>query len=347
MAKVIPVQKERFSAAFDFLERELPLFPEKDPNAWIQFKKFSNLTDQEATGAVRLDGSAPLIFASPLGDSTWGLFDPDAPARISLSTSVLTRFKDNATDPDAQQFLIAKVLHELCHWGCFRKKVADDDEAGEKFENGAFGKELQPWWATIATTPLQPGISATSQDVFTDANARAAACKDMLFKPGNVPGRVADPARQVFSGADVSEPMPRGYRNNNPGNIRNTGIGWRGLSDMGDRTTFQQIENNFCVFREPEWGIRAMAILLRTYKREHNLITPRAIISRYAPAGDNNDVNSYSSALAAALNVDRDSVVNADDDAVVLTMIRAMARHENGVKAPYSDVQLQTALLLI
>lgn len=339
MAQMIPVHKTRFPNAFQFLERELPLLPTQNPGAWAAFTKFSNLPEEVALRAIAIDGSPPVLFASPLGESTWGLFDPDAPGRISVSSSVLTRFEGAPSGGDAQKFLLAKVLHELCHWGCFRRNVTDNDEAGENFERAAFGLELQPWWITAPPAP--------SVDVFADAVARAAECKEMLFKAGHVPGRLSDPSRLVFGGEDVTEPMARGYRNNNPGNIRTSAIAWRGLAEPGDRAVFQKAEGSFCVFREPEWGIRAMAVLLRTYKREHNLVTPRGIISRYAPAGDNNDVASYSSALAKALGVSPDAVVDADDGSTAITMIQAMARHENGMKAPYSDAQFKAALLLI
>lgn len=343
MAQAIPIHVKNFAKSYAFLNRELPRTAER-PEIWEPFKQFSRLTQQEALDAVNWNSSPPWVFAAPLLSSQWALFVDDMPTRIQLSTDVLAHYEADDTNPDAQRFLLAKVLHELCHWGCFRNNVTETVEVGEAFESQAFGAHLFPWW-TQATSVMMANAAAVGS-VFTDPAARAAVCRDLLLKHAHVPGKMADPAHAVFSGEDVSEPLPRGFRNNNPGNIRVSANAWLGLADMADMTAFQRAEQSFCVFREPEWGMRALAVLLRTYKREHGLVTPRGIISRYAPSSDNNDVASYSTALASALGVGVDSVVNAYDDATVIAMIKAIARHENGAKIPYSDVQFRAALLL-
>ena len=46
--------------------------------------------------------------------------------------------------------------------------------------------------------------------------------------------------------------LPRGIRNHNPGNI-DKGADWEGLADD------QSSDSRFCVFKDPVWGIRAMA----------------------------------------------------------------------------------------
>ena len=342
MAQAIPIHVKNFAEAYAFLKRDLPLTAQR-PDVWEPFKQFSNLTQQEALDAVSWNSSPPWVFAAPLLSSQWALFMSDMPTRIQLSTVVLDHYEADPQNPKAQRFLLAKVLHELCHWGCFRKN-APDVEVGEAFESQAFGAHLFPWWTPEA--PAAIAGAAAADDIFTDLGARAAACRDLLLKHVHVPGKMADPSHTVFGGEDVSEPLPRGFRNNNPGNMRISANAWLGLADMADMTDFQRNEKSFCVFREPEWGMRALAVLLRTYKREHGLVTPMGIISRYAPSGDNNDVASYSAALASALGVGVGSVVNADDDATVIKMIKAIARHENGAKIPYSDMQFSAALLL-
>ena len=50
--------------------------------------------------------------------------------------------------------------------------------------------------------------------------------------------------------------LPRGIRNNNPGNIK-LGTNWDGLSD-------EQNDDVFCQFKEPVWGIRALMRILLT-----------------------------------------------------------------------------------
>jgi hypothetical protein len=155
-----------------------------------------------------------------------------------------------------------------------------------------------------------------------------------------------DPSHTVFAGMDVSEGMRRGYRNNNPGNIRVSSDAWRGLADPQDQTEFQRREKNFCVFREPEWGLRAIAYLLRKYKSDYQLDTPRKIVSRWAPASDNNDVGSYADAIAKALNIGSDTRVDVSDQPTIKQLMKAISQHENGDRPPYSEVQYDAALLL-
>lgn len=342
MAITMSFQQSRYPRAFEFLAKELPLVRTKHPDAWSALKQYSNLNDSEALEAVTLNSSPPIILGSTLGLATYGVFRRSHPARIEISTRVFEQFDQDADKESAQQFLLAKVLHEICHWGCFRKGVADNDQAGEDFEIKVFGQELAPWWA-VPGPELVPDVDA----VFSDPVARAQACIRLLSTPDYVAGKLEDPHQRVFGGGDVEESLSRGYRNNNPGNIRISSDMWKGLADPVQKTAFQQREKSFCVFREPEWGLRAIAILLKNYKHIHGLVTPRSIISRWAPASDNNNVVSYSSALAKALGTVPDGIVDADDDDTLIKMMRAIARHENDSKVPYGDVQFRAALLLI
>lgn len=342
MAQMLQIQQTRYKDAFGFLSDDMPTISTRMPDVWRAFLQNSHLEDAEAKLAITMNGTAPLIFASELGMAVYGQFDPTVPGRIEISTDVLDQFASAATNPDAQRFLRAKVLHEVCHWACFEKGVPDNDQSGEAFEDQAFGEELPPWW-TSSSAPTQDGVG----NVFEDAQARANVLRALLGKSGFAPGRLEDPNRAVFGGADVAEAMPRGFRNNNPGNIRISSSNWRGLADPIDETDFQRREQSFCVFREPEWGLRALAILLRKYKTEMGLDTPRKIISRWAPASDNNDVTSYAEQLAKALGIGPDGFVDATDSPSLITIMRAIARYENGDRPPYADTQYQVALLLI
>ncbi len=58
----------------------------------------------------------------------------------------------------------------------------------------------------------------------------------------------------------MSDALPRGVRNNNPGNIR-LGIAWNGLAP-------EQTDPDFCQFITPQFGIRALCIVLLTYQHE-------------------------------------------------------------------------------
>ena len=77
----------------------------------------------------------------------------------------------------------------------------------------------------------------------------------------------------------------RGIRNNNPLNIRLSSDKWQGqvLPQRGSG------EGAFCQFYSIEWGWRAaFVILCRTYYGKYGLKTIRDLVSRWAPAKENN-----------------------------------------------------------
>ena len=76
--------------------------------------------------------------------------------------------------------------------------------------------------------------------------------------------------------------LPRGIRNNNPLNIRKSSDRWQGLSTL-------QEDREFFKFVSMEWGWRAaFVILCKTYYGKYKLRTIRGIVSRWAPAKENN-----------------------------------------------------------
>lgn len=119
---------------------------------------------------------------------------------------------------------------------------------------------------------------------------------------------------------------PRGVRNNNPGNIDRSGTLWQG-EDRSDAACRR--ESRFCVFVSPEYGFRALAKVLLTYQRKYGLRTVRQMIGRWAPPNEN-DTGSYVHAVAAAIGVAPDQVVDAARRTVMLPLAKAIARHENG-----------------
>ncbi len=127
--------------------------------------------------------------------------------------------------------------------------------------------------------------------------------------------------------------LPRGIRNNNPGNIRRIGKPppWRGLS------ADQSADPAFLVFDAPLWGLRALARTLYTYWDKYRLKTVRSIITRYAPPVEN-DTGAYVAQVAAALNVRPDAPIAATPETWVALM-RAIVRQENGV-GDYYPIEL-------
>lgn len=130
------------------------------------------------------------------------------------------------------------------------------------------------------------------------------------------------------------ESEPRGVRNNNPGNIRQSSTAWQGEVQGNDPS--------YATFATPEAGIRAMGKNLLAYQDNHGLNTVGGIISRWAPATEN-DTAAYTVTVAKALGVKPDDKLDLHDPAVMSKMVGAMIQVENG-KQPYTDAQIATGV---
>lgn len=94
--------------------------------------------------------------------------------------------------------------------------------------------------------------------------------------------------------------LPIGLRNNNPGNLR-PGDDWQGMIGTN---------GGFIVFKDVSWGLRAMAIDLRT-KINKGYNTIRSIITRWAPPTEN-DTDAYIRNVEYSTGWDADRVLQAD-----------------------------------
>ena len=130
--------------------------------------------------------------------------------------------------------------------------------------------------------------------------------------------------------------IARGIRNNNPGNIRH-GDKWQGLAEA-------QMDKAFCVFKSPEWGIRALVKILRNYQTKHGLKTVESIINRFAPEVENNTA-SYILSVCQVLDVKPRDVIDVREPGIMINLLKAIIRHENGVQ-PYSDEVLKQGIEL-
>lgn len=124
---------------------------------------------------------------------------------------------------------------------------------------------------------------------------------------------------------------PRGLRNNNPGNIRKDGTDWAGL-----RTPDMQLDPQFFQFIGMEWGIRAMARILRTYERDHNIRSLRHMSERWAPNADHNDAEQHARNVlkhAEGVVATIDDAISLSDKDIAFGVIRGIMVAENGSKA--------------
>jgi len=133
-------------------------------------------------------------------------------------------------------------------------------------------------------------------------------------------------ARKVYD-------MTRGLRNNNPGNIRRSSTQWEGLSKS-------QTDPEFFQFVTPEYGIRAMVKILKTYEYSYGLKTIRKVISRWAPPSEN-DTESYVNSVASSVGIDPDMAMS--PTAYIVPLIKAIIKHENGLN-PYQDATIDSGV---
>ena len=120
--------------------------------------------------------------------------------------------------------------------------------------------------------------------------------------------------------------MPRGIRNNNPGNIDyNPANNWVG--QLGKEVGVPS--PRFCRFDTPENGIRALGKLLQTYYNKHKLYTVLAIIKRWAPEVEN-DTGAYIRSVAASCGLEPTQYIQNIKNPYVMTgLVRAIIKHEN------------------
>ncbi len=136
------------------------------------------------------------------------------------------------------------------------------------------------------------------------------------------------------AGDDTQADEPRAVRNNNPGNIVRTATPWQGETPGDDP--------RFATFASPEAGIRALGKNLLTYQDAYGINTVSGIVSRWAPVTEN-PTGEYIAAVAKAVGVKPDDVLDLHDPDTMGKITRALIAHENG-KQPYTDAQINAGL---
>lgn len=120
--------------------------------------------------------------------------------------------------------------------------------------------------------------------------------------------------------------MPLGLTLNNPGNLE-LGQPWKGLAEV-------QKHSRFCTFISAEYGIRAMAKLLSTYKKKYGINTLDQAIAKYAPPTHNgkveNDTGAYVRTVSKLSGFARGEKLDFSDAKVLEKIIPAMIKVEQG-----------------
>lgn len=119
----------------------------------------------------------------------------------------------------------------------------------------------------------------------------------------------------------MTDDVPRGIRNNNPGNLKDLGIPWHGLiGHDGD---------GFCIFDTPENGLRALAMNLVSAQSKHGCDTLRKIICRHSET----DQAAYVRFAVTRTGVLPDARINLRDlPGTFVLLMQAIIGQENGAQ---------------
>jgi hypothetical protein len=133
----------------------------------------------------------------------------------------------------------------------------------------------------------------------------------------------------------IRKAMTRGYKNNNPGNIRIT------RDSKGNQTFWKNeikgTDTAFKTFKTMADGYRALFALLLEYEgKGYN--TVHKIINRYAPSNEN-ATDTYINFVCQKTGLEPDQKINFDDEAMFMKFVSAISWQENGISPDQKDVQ--------
>lgn len=152
-------------------------------------------------------------------------------------------------------------------------------------------------------------------------------------KRSNPPSLIEDPENSYNMSTNPA--LPRGYRNNNPLNIRYSSANrWKGkvLPNKDANNTFEQ----FCSM---EYGYRAALYLIRRYIKDYKCNTISKIIGKWAPENEN-DTQKYIDDVCRITGYKAHTIVSANDATQLCNIAYAMSIIENGQTAATREAGL-------
>lgn len=188
-----------------------------------------------------------------------------------------------------------------------------------QYSVGKFTKTVQGAIDAANLSKAEVAVTQDPQGFLADSNARLRL------------GKYSPDAQAVSSDPNA----PRGIRNNNPGNIKQTGIAWNGAVPGTDP--------NFVAFNSPEAGIRALALNAQHLQERDGAQTVGDLISKWAPESDGNDTQAYIGAVSKQMGIDPGTPLDLQDPKQLTALTEAIITHENG-KNPYSQQQVEAGV---
>ena len=207
------------------------------------------------------------------------------------------------------------------------------DSAEESFGSGQAGSDATV--AALAAEDFLPGKSyggvigrehhANPDDTndYSNVVGKAAGVAAVAPEEGVATGV---PRSNIFEGLN---PNSRAAKNNNPGNIIDSGFA---RSQPGYAGT----DGRFARFETPEHGESAMHGLLQNYQKQ-GITTPAGIIGKWAPPSDGNDTNSYVAQVAKKLGVSPNDPIDVTDPKVRDILGKTIATVEAGTAGPNAN----------
>ncbi len=125
----------------------------------------------------------------------------------------------------------------------------------------------------------------------------------------------------------------RGYRNNNPLNLRISSNRWQGKVPVSENT-----DGAFEQFTTMAYGFRAALKNLQSYITHYHCSTIQSIVNRWAPASDGNNPASYAARVAQTTGYAVTTRIAANDREKLCRIVYAMAMVENGTAPVMADV---------
>lgn len=124
--------------------------------------------------------------------------------------------------------------------------------------------------------------------------------------------------------------LPRGLKNNNPGNLEKGGDVFIGELPISSDPRFKQFETI-------EYGYRAMIKNLQTYISKYGKNTIEKMITKWAPPTEN-DTAAYIATVSKKSGISPSKTITTSDYESLAKIVAAMSYVENGVEADWSKV---------
>lgn len=133
------------------------------------------------------------------------------------------------------------------------------------------------------------------------------------------------------------EESSRGYRNNNPLNIRISSTDWQGMIP-----TPQNGDGAFVQFTNMAYGFRAAMRNIRTYIKSYGLNTVQEIIQKWAPPTENN-TSKYVTDVCRLSGLQPGTIISQTGAVQMMALVKAMAYIENGYYCKNIDSYINQA----